>query len=61
MEQKKKFKLSFNMALFVIWLVIFLFIGINKQPRTALYRINDRFADRRRLGRTPEAASQATG
>ena len=28
MEQKKKFKLSFNMALFVIWLVIFLFIGI---------------------------------
>lgn len=28
MEQKKKFKFSFNMALFVIWLVIFLFIGI---------------------------------
>ena len=40
---------------------IILVIGINKQQRTALDRINDRFADRLRQGRTTEAASQATG
>lgn len=41
MEQKKKFKFSFNLALLVIWIVIFLLIGI-KAPSffNANYIIN---------------------